>query len=587
MQDLRNQRLDQLLAYIDLSLPSAARHALLGVAAGFSRAQLRALPGLGNATRLHQVLETLVQTGRVRLQDDRYEAGAGMPPTLGALERELKRSKKFRHALELLLDPAGGLRARGLGRLADALGPERSEALERVLREADARLADDCAVRRRLRRSVVAFAERNVPPDLVQVTPEGIRPRPAPPDVIERSIQVLTADMPQPIRDERRRELEYLYDTLLPYGEAVLAHWWRILEALVARGVTGASLWSEWRLRLESYRLRRRIPLPGPLRIPDLDARLLRATHPVPDYGYGPWVDEELELWQRFRRLFGPALGPYTRDLWVRAHEAMDEELCREYAGAAPATVGPAHYEEVLFQVAERLSGLGPAIVSDLRVRRRTPRIRAARAIAERKWTAMREHAALRKAMSLLADDRLGDCPLPPADRWSPRAWAFRLAWMLAGQKLGEAVNASELAELIERAPGMPGKGGRRRRRPTLAERALRTLHNRFDVAPVHLVPGRPFPLADVIERLQPVLSLIRGRGADGSEERARAVREVRDALLHRTLIHVIYAGGTYERRTLVEAARLSGEPGVVESILGMVEGEVGRSRTNLDRAAA
>src|SRR5690606_38635608 len=132
---------------------------------------------------------------------------------------ELKRSKKLQHALELLLDPTGGLRARGLGRLANALGSERSEALERLLREADARLADDCAVRRRLRRSVVAFAERNIAPDLVRVTPEGIRPRPAPPDMLDRSIQVLTADLALPTRDERRRELEYLYDTLLPYGE--------------------------------------------------------------------------------------------------------------------------------------------------------------------------------------------------------------------------------------------------------------------------------------------------------------------------------------------------------------------------------
>src|SRR5690606_1965355 len=132
------------------------------------------------------------------------------------------------------------------------------------IENAEAALPADRQIRRRSRRSLLSFVARRVPRNMCRITANGPAPQYAPGDLLERSRELMP---------ERSAELKALYNALAPHGELVLAHWWRILQVFADEGRRGENLWKVWRVRLESYRLRVRLPLSEGTRLRGYEAK--------------------------------------------------------------------------------------------------------------------------------------------------------------------------------------------------------------------------------------------------------------------------------------------------------------------------
>lgn len=298
---LCHPRLSPLFPFLDLSLPARQRMVLLGVAAGFTERELVSLPGLSNLSRTRAAVRELEEAGRVRRTAKRWEALRGRPASDSEIADRIRRWKKLRMALDILREPSARLRARGLGHVADELGPALSEALEEALQVIDRRMPQDQAVRRRERLSVLNFVARNLPPEYESQCDGDGRPPPAPADVCARTVERLTFGLPKADALEVEQQTTELYQALLGRGETVLAHWWQILDALWDAGLRGWVLQRAWRLRLDSYLLRARVRLSNKFRLSYMKPQKLKARYPVPDCGYGPWVDHEIDLYRAFR----------------------------------------------------------------------------------------------------------------------------------------------------------------------------------------------------------------------------------------------------------------------------------------------
>ncbi|MHB1170156.1 MAG: hypothetical protein ACYC28_12830 [Longimicrobiales bacterium] len=536
---LQNPAFLALLPYLAADLPSALRIALLGLAAGLRPKELSVLPGLVQAKRLRQTLHALVSAGRVVEVEGRLECIAVAQVDEHAVRGLLKTQTKLQRALELLTDPMVRLKARGLGELAARLNTTLGEALLAEIENAEAALPADRQLRRRARRSLLSFVARRVDSNQYRVTANGPAPPYAPGDILDRSRKLMP---------ERSAELKALYNALAPHGELVLAHWWRILQVFADEGRQGEDLWKVWRVRLESYRLRVRLPLSDATRLHGYDAQVLKGRFPVPDVGYGPWVDHELALWGRFRTHFSRALGPMVRDLWIAAHEAVPQLLQQEHAGATPSLVSPEHYEDVLFRAADALSGLSGAALAALHSSRGSAVLRAARANARREWNGITERAAILKAVRLAR----GVAKLTPEET-DRRAWAFDLLEVIARRAAGETYDRKRLADLIDQAVPGGGRGGRRIRRRTLGERVVRELHSGLYLRPVHVGPGDAFPLREVWQRIRMARRTIESAAASAAEKSA-ALEQLREYVQHRALVTLVYADGVPHRITIVEA---------------------------------
>lgn len=536
---LQNPAFLALLPYLATDLPSALRIALLGLAAGLRPKELSVLPGLVQAKRLRETLHALIAAGRVVEVEGRLECHPVAEVDEHAVRRLLKTQTKLQRALELLTDPMVRLKARGLGELAARLNPGLGEGLLAEIENAEAALPADRQVRRRVRRSLLSFVARRVSPIMCRMTANGPRPHHAPGDLLERSRELMP---------ERSADLKALYNALAPYGELVLAHWWRILQVFADEGRRGEDLWKVWRVWLESYRLRVRLPLSDSTRLLGHDPRILKGRFPVPDVGYGVWVGQELALWGKFRTHFGKAVGPMVRDLWIAAHEAVPQLLQQEHAGATPSLVSPEHYEDVLFRAADALSGLSGAALAALHSNRGSAVLRAARANAWREWKGISERAAILKAVRLARG-----VAKQTSEETDRRAWAFDLLEVIAMRAAGETYDRKRLAELVGQAGPGGGRGGRRIRRRRLGEHVVRELHSGLYLRPVHVGPGDAFPLRKVWQRIRMARRTIETAAAT-LENRSAALEQLREYVQHRAHVTLVYADGVPHRITIVEA---------------------------------
>lgn len=542
MDYLQNRLLLSLLPYFAVDLPSALRIALLGLAAGFHPCELRVLPGLGQAKRRRLTLRALEDMGRIVREGASYVCVPASPLFETEVRDLLKRHSKLRRALDILADPLARLKARCLGTIAGDLEPEERATLLSALEEAEAARRADELVRKRARCSILHNVARRVPGEVSRPTPEGPRPPRAPAGLLARS-QRLMPDYGEP--------LARLYNALVPYGEEVVDHWWRILQACVDRGLTGEVLWDAWRTRLESYRLRRRIPLSNGVRLIGIEPARIKACFPVPNEGYGFWVEQELSLWRRFRARFEPALGYFfTRALWVQAHEAVPDMLRQQHGGARASLVSEEHYEDCLFRAGEACSGLSDKVLEDLRKGfRRTAAVRAARANCEREVTALAIRAALQKAARLAADERV---PATEEDK-KDRDWAISFLRAVAKRTSAGALAKKDFEALLTKAASAGKRGGRRFRRPKLAEQVRRELDSSFELEPVIIGPRERFPIERVVARVLSFANEIASANAT-DEERTNALQGLCDYVEHRDCIDIVYDDGTAERRSIRDA---------------------------------
>lgn len=572
MDYLQNPLLLTLLPYLAIELSSAMRVALLGLAAGFHPSELHVLPGLGQPKRLRQALKGLEAIGRIVRSGGGYTCVPAAPPLERDVMNLLKRHSKLRRALDMIADPLTRLNAWRLGSLADELCSEARAALAGALGEAAALRASDALQRRRSRRSVLSFVARRVSSEQSRATPLGPRPPRAPHGLLERSQHLLP---------EYSDTLTRLYTALVPYGDDVLDHWWRILEVHADCGLTGAALWQAWRLRIESYVLRRRIPLSSGLRLHDMEANRLKALYPVPDVGYGLWVEAELALWRRFRTHFAPAMGYLqVRALWAQAHETVPAMLRAEHPGATASAVMEDHYDDCLFRAAEACSGLGDRVLDHLRRGlHRTAAVRAARANADREASACVQRAALLKAARIAADGRTAVTDRDQAER----EWALNLLRAVAFRETPNGPSAEVLSALVDEAARVGRRGGRRFRQPRLMEVVRRELEHDLQLRPVVVGPRERVPLERVWDRVRRVREKILAAQVSAEERRA-ALHGLCDYVQHRDCIILVNDDGTAVARSIRDVLTFaSSEP----EALALVATLVARIRHDPSRALA
>lgn len=547
MAYLNHPLVRKLLPFFGVELPSALRVALLGLAAGFAPRELSTLPGLVQPKRLRAALRGLEDMGRIIPTGAGYVCTPASPRFERDIENLMKRHAKLRRTLDMLADPMVRLEARALADVGSLLLPDERVTLLAGLQAADAMAAEDIAFRKRCRTPLLHFVARRVPAEQSRATPAGPRPPRAPGGLLARS---------QRLMPEHAERLERLYNALVPFGDAPLDHWWRILQACVDRGFSGELLWHEWRQRLEAYILRRRIPLSNGVRLIGVDARRLKATYPVPEEGYGIWVDHELELWRRFRSRFDAALGYlHTRALWTQAHEVVPDLLLRQHGGAHAAIVSEEQYEDCLFRAAEACSGLSDKVVDDLRAGgRRTAAVRCARSNAERDTLEMEIRAALKKAATLAADGRAMTSAKAEADR----AWAADFLTAVARRATDAALDTAAFRALLEKAPGAGARGGLRLRRRQLSEQVRRELDSSFQLRPITIGPRESFPVRSVRARLRTVTNTILTAAVSDAERQA-AICGLCDYVEHRDCIQIVYQDGTVECRSIRDSMALVG----------------------------
>jgi len=544
---LRDERFQPLLRHLDPDLPDTQRMALLAVAAGCSPKQFQALPGLAHPGRAKGALRELEVAGRIRRHRRRgWEVVQAPATTQAALEKCIRRSKKVRMALDLLADPAGGLRARGLSRLATQLGQELSTALDQFLRRVDNAMNWDQQVRSRQRLPILAFVERRLPRHYGVRVAGCRRPPSAPEDLIEATLQLLAEGTSPEVQRVREKLILKLY-RVLSSREDVLAHWWQILSALRAEGIRGKALWKGWRLRLESYLLRRGLCVQLDLRVREITPRRIKAMYPVPDCGYGRWVDDELQLYSRFQRRYRPVFGPFVREFWVRSHEAVAVRLRQDYDGARPHMVSQAVYTDLLFEAADSLSTLSSRTMDAIAAGRRPAEARRLRARAEQEWEEMPLRLAVAKAAQEAAcHDRSAE----------ETAWAFDLLRITAERESGQHVDEKRLADLIKLSKAV-GRGGRRARRLEFGVRVVGKLMIDLETRPAILAPNEEFPVSAIRIPVEKALRRVLDQENISSSERAAAVERIETFLRHRARMRVVYSGGHVEEKTISLAARL------------------------------
>lgn len=542
-----NERLQPILRHLDPELPDIQRMTLLAVAAGLSPSQFHVLPGLVNPSRTKVALRELADAGRVR-RHRRNGWKVVAAPFAGepAVARCIKRSKKIRRALDILADPGTGLRARGLEKLGTVLGPTLAAALDVVLRRVDNAMDWDKQVRRRRRLSVLTFVERRLPRDYAATIGRFGGPPAAPEDLLEITLRRLTEGARAEVRDARRDEIIKLY-RILSGREEALAHWWQVLSARWSTGDRRDALWQEWRRRLESYLLRRRICVQAQLRVKGISPRRLKAMYPVPDCGYGAWVDEELELYRSFQRRYRAALGPFAHDLWIRSHEGVAVRLRQDYTGARPHMVTEDHYSTLLFDAADRLSTLDGQVLNDMASRRTSGEVRRLRGRAEEEWQEMPLRLAIAKAAKEAAN---------PERSAKQVAWAVELLRIAAERELGLEVNEERLKELLGQSKKV-GRGGNRVRPLELGVTVVRKLVLDLEVRPATLAPKGEFPISAIRAPVEDALRRVLDQKNVSPEERRAAVALIETFVRRRARMKVKYSCGREERKTVSLATRL------------------------------
>ena len=554
-RDAAATRLAMLLSFLDPDLSSPEQVAFLGLAAGLHGRHLAGLPGLAHGTRRRRAIATLREQGRLTTPGDRPVAGT--PPDSHTLDRML-RGKKLWRALELLVRPDAGLHARGLSAFAKRLGPGRAEALEAALRECDAWTEADAEVARCLRLPRYAYVERRIPEEVREM--RELAGRLAPTDLVERTALAIGGYLHGADAAQLRERLTRLHDALAPYGEYVLAHWWEILEALRARGLKGAELGLEWRLYLESLILRRRLGLPSELR-PEVDVEpsLLKYLRPVPDCGYGVWVEEERALYERMRREYGATLGPhFLKVVWHMAHRRVSSALTQ---GAGPEAVAVARADYYDTQVMSAARAIVSEVVTALLAppdgRRLWGHVSA--------WAAYLERCALRKAARLLRGQSPRTIDLEKADGSN---WAARFLVLVALRSAGDDYDRSEWEGLLEASRSSTRTWRRSRRRP--AENVVRYLVRHLREAPVIVDTNSAsaFPITPLAQLVRRALGGI----CVSDAERCEVLDRVRAYLTRRPAIEVAYDDGVLREHSVDDAGRLCGMPSAVDDVLENVE---------------
>lgn len=534
---LDNPEARALLPYLRPGLPSAQQVLLLAVACGWTDGEQQFLPGLRSTPRRRDAQQELEKLGHVR-------GGLAVPCPLPT-EAEIAsvfRPNKLRVSFELLLNPRGPLIARGLARLANALETHQVRALTAVLRDAEREAAADVAHRRHDKRGVLEHVGRRIPRDQVDPVTGARLNQVAPPNLVELTVQALVSGLER-VPPDLPREVERLYQALSAHGEQYLWHWYEILIHTVAEESKPQRRYECWRHRLESMIRTHRLTMPGDLRLSHIDAREIKKRYPVPRLGFGPWVAAEQELWDRFREHWWPVWGPATRAMWHAAHDAVSAHL----SGAA---VDENVYEDLLWQTAERFSGLSRSALLALEHGSSSDEIYAARQEYNRVHKGRAQRALISRALRHAADDvvarggRTGlddlspDFPPIDLDDSSYDTWGHRYLALVARRAAGERIAQGAFDRVLRDSKTARTSKPRRARTPSLGYRARRRLAFGLEKDPIVAVSLDDVDaLADLKDRVRACLDWTAREARGGRGDEADAWGALREMLDHRPLV--------------------------------------------------
>ena len=560
--------------YLRPDLQPREQTALWGIASGLARRQhLGYLPGLANRGLLRDAIDTLLSKGYIRrdARGDLHVEPMDATPLPECETRKRLAGKKVQRTLEFLVHPKRDLIVRGLAGVAELLDEAEVTELARMLRSLDHHALADQECSRRMKQSRLVWVLRRVPRELLDA--EGLHPRPAVADLEGYLLDLLTRDGTPQQRDAVAASLRDLYPAVHDRGEVALAHWQRIAEAVPEEVADITKRWRRMAELLASY-LSRHWKLPNQLEGYVLDRKDTQKRNPVPECGYGPWVEAEIDLLWRFRARFGPAVGPLLHALWAAAHQAMEEIVrTRREPGMR---MGEDEYERRLFQEAERIANLGEPVVQALRAGRdEDPAVRVCRRNFERKWNRYLSRRWLRRLMHCARDAaRIGTAETQPLPRTADRLlisrypinlegpkeqrWAAQLIQMMVQRRLARDVCADAEAKL--EAYGCQQLGIRRRRRPhrQRVQQVVRWTLRTQEPVMVAEAEGQ-LPVQPLAARIAGALATVQSKVASDAELQIGA-RAVAEFFACRLSTEYVDANGEFEMCTLPAAAQRSGD---------------------------
>jgi hypothetical protein len=347
-----------LLRLLSTEITHGEQAALLGVAAGLSTAaELEMLPGMAAPGDRRAAVQSLVARGWIRTEAGRLVLSVRDLNPSSATLRAMSRRKKVAAMLAFFSsdEVEYKLAALGLAGMREVLSAVEQKCLLQSVEWVEMYKERDKRRTRRLRKARLAFVDRRVP--LEYLDPQApTRPRRAPRNVRELMLATLLRGCEdQADRASLSDRFDLLYEHLFVEGEDGLAHGWRIIQAIGELDLNTTQRWDETCRRIAARTIRRGLPdVLGSYRAHD--PRQLVAMYPVPDCGYGPWVEQELALYWRFSKRYAGAVGrPAVRSLWVQAHrKARTTMMDGERETTDPAW--EAEYERKLFAVADEMT---------------------------------------------------------------------------------------------------------------------------------------------------------------------------------------------------------------------------------------
>lgn len=598
---INNARREELLQYLDATLSKPEQVALLGVAGGLDSSELCArLPGLANKERRTAVFASLLEKHLI-IRSHRGRLIVGLlervtPMTDVQRKRALRRTN-LQRTLDFLAGDGSLCVVHRLSGMAQVLDGSERKLLGEIAHNLDRTAAEDKERAKRMKRGWLAFGRRLVPRSYLDGDKQS--PVPAPIDVLARMQTILLEGItPAAERAAHADAVRELYQAVWRRGEVPLAHLWRLVKDVDKRHLDPADRWEHVCCRMAAYLM--------PRGLPDLlaryreDPKRLQREYPVPAYGYGAWVDEEMKLRKKFWDFWVPALGPArTRLLWAEAHEAAEAEMQRLYAAAGaeverqsptdetkpkPQSPGSVYvssyfentrYRPYFERAARKHSGLSPEVLDALP--RRTHAVKQARNKAEREWEAYEERRFLRGVIRHAQDDAPGlkrpqrddngrrssrDLLTPERTINVEAEWAPRLLRLELRRQLGRHDHPHAYECALEKARLALSAKRKRKRGPKLAESARRGMGVLENIT-IRAARGA-FPAGMVARTITRVLECCAEQAEKWNQPLDHAFHAVAEGLVLRRLFSVAQREGGTELLSLEEAAAACGDPTAV-----------------------
>lgn len=546
-----------LLLLLSKEISHGEQAALLGIAAGLStESELEILPGMAAVDARRAAIQSLLARGWVEEVAGRLVLRiSDLRPTKETL-RAVSRRKKIWAILAFL---SGSklyykLAARGYTGMTTVLSEVEQACLLNMLEWVERQTKQDRRRTRRLRTARLAFVLRRVP--LEYLDPRlPARPRRAPHDVRERMLSIFLRGCGNPAeRASLNDRVDLLYEHLFVYGEEELAHGWRIVQAIGERDLGPAQRWDQACLRIAARTVRRGLPdILASYRAHE--PRQLVTMYPVPDCGYGPWVEDELALYGRFSRRYAGATGQRAvRSLWVRAHRiarvsmADDDRLTTDPAWEA-------EYQRRLYEAADEMTasavggGAGGAVEM---------------------WDAYEWRCLFRRIARYAQDDPPGRAPREKRrtveDLGAPRReidltqasgrdWAPRLLRLILHRRMGWSVDpgAWDRALAAAREKLTRVRKCKAKWSPSVQARRLWMLH-----APMLEAESRNAASPDGVERVVDQILTELGFGRERTSPDAREAHRALEQCAYRSGIRLVIVDGPLDSAVPV----IAGHPG-------------------------